>query len=253
MPKILLLNLFFLFYIFGKAANSKFSHMYSFSIKSNNIIFLKDSSNQYKSIGFIKLLKFPNSKKPKIFMNGIVESAEVIDFNGDKKKDFIFKLKPDSLGIINEYWINADFSIAKKVLFTNELFHYKWFINLDDDPEPEIIEAVGDSIAANFLVIDQNLKLGIDSVLFNFKPVFIEKGKQYWSNHKNITNIFARAKGKTVQLYYTLYETEEVKETQNLLPILFFKGKSAPIQDNYSFTKLEWLTLKEIMNIIKKQ
>ena len=253
MPKLLLIILFFLFHVLGKAANNNLFLHSSFSNASNYIICIKDSSFQYKSIGFIKLLKFPKSKIPKVFMNGIVESAEVIDFNGDNKKDFIFKLKPDSLGIINEYWINSDFSIAKKVLFTNELFHYKWFINLDGDPEPEIIEAVGDSIAANFLVIDQNLKLGKDSVLFYFKPVFFENGKQYWSIHKNITNIIARAKGKTIQIFCSLNDTDIVKVPQILLPILFFKGKSTPNQDLYSFNKMEWLTLKEIMNKTKKQ
>ncbi len=237
-----------------------FTYCPIFNIFAHNIIpltsgakvLIKDTNNSFKSISFIKLIKQPIFKKPIRFLDGIISSNESIDFTGDHKKDFIIKLKPDSLGLIKEYWVNTDFSIIKKVFYSSNIFHYRWFINLDSDPEPEIIEAIGDSSYANFMVVDQQLHKGIDSVLFYFKPIIIDNGKQFWNNHKNIKNIYARTNGSSVKILCATNPSNntilsDILAIQKKMPILFFTGKQTLYQETYNIKNKEWLSIKDIL------
>ncbi|MGY0039202.1 hypothetical protein [Pedobacter sp. NJ-S-72] len=138
-------------------------------------------------------------------------------------------------------------------------FHYRWFINLDNDPEPEIYEAIGDEDGADYTFVDQNLKTGKDKTLLYVNPVIIENDKKYWGYPWDIKDFLARTDGKTVELFCSLKHsiTRDGNETalppgQKQMPVLFFKGHPTQKGEQKGLKNEEWLSLTEIISRTKK-
>jgi hypothetical protein len=220
---------------------------------------VEDSSKIFVDIGFIKPAKIEATDKLKKCVKGIIESVETIDFTGDKITDYICRTKPGINGIGKEYWVSSDYRIIKNNKYGSYGFLYRWFINLDNDLEPEFYEASGDEDGADYLLKDQNLATGKDTTLLYINPVVIENGKKYWGYPWNITNIKARTNGRTVELFCSLNHKltrdgneENHPEHQTQMPVLFFTGHPSQDSDCGNIENEQWLTLQEIIKRTKK-
>lgn len=227
--------------------------------KVENFKNVVDSTKIFNEIGFEKTQIIKVNEKLKKSIVELIESVETVDFTGDKKLDFICKAKIDSTGIGNEYWLSSDFKIVKKLKYYSDGFYYRWFINLDNDPEPEIYEAIGDEDGADYIISDQNLVTGTDKTLIYINPVIIERDIKYWGYPWDIVNIKARTNGEITELYCSLNHkiirdgNEEINpKNQKQMPVIFFSGHHTQESVQRNIKDEKWMTLKNIIIQTKK-
>jgi len=215
---------------------------------------IEDTVTAFTNVGFMvpKKIKVTDNLK-KCIKEGI-ETVDEIDFTGDNIPDFICKAKPDKSGIGNEYWISSEYKIIKTTKYYSDGFYYRWFINLDNDPEPEIFEAIGDEDGADYIISDQKLLIGKDTTLLYINPVIIEKDKMYWGYPWDISNISVRTNGKTIELFCSLNHKivrdgneENNPKFQKQMPVIFFTGHHTQESEQQNIKNRQWLTLKEII------
>lgn len=213
----------------------------------------------FTTVVFVKAEGIPIPHKLQEMIKETIDSVETVDFTGDKVLDYIVKTKPDKQWVGFEYWISSDYKIIKKTKYFSEGFHYRWFINLDNDPEPEIYDALGDEDGAEYTIQDQNLLTGKDTTLLYLNPVIIEDGIKYWGYPWDISSIRARKNQHQVQLYCSLnhgiaregsWETDPEYQTQ--MPVIFFDGHHTQDFHPENVKNLQWLTLKEIVAKTKR-
>ncbi|WP_123773901.1 hypothetical protein [[Flexibacter] sp. ATCC 35103] len=211
------------------------------------------------AVYFIKSKKIAAPDELRKYIKEKIESVESIDFTGDKVADYICKTAIDTSGIGNEYWISSEYKTIKKVKYYGDGFQYRWFINLDNDPEPEMFETNGDEDGADYTITDQNLVTGKDKTLLYINPVIIENNKKYWGYSWDVKNIMARKKGNNIELFCSLSHqiirdgNEEFDpEFQKIMPALFFTGHHTQESGNLVIKDEKWLTLQEIIKQTKR-
>ena len=134
-----------------------------------------DSFEVFIDVAFNKAKGIPINDRLRDMIEEEIDSVETIDFTGDNILDFLVKRAGDKNSIGFEYWVSSDYKIIKKVKYYLDSFHYRGFINLDDDPEPEICDAVGEEDSPDYTVQDKNLVTRKDSILLYANLVIIEK------------------------------------------------------------------------------
>lgn len=211
------------------------------------------------AVYFIKSKKIAATDELKKSIKEEIESVESIDFTGDKIADYICKTPIDTSGIGNEYWISSEYKTIKKVKYYGDGFQYRWFINLDYDPEPEIFETNGDGDGADYTIKDQNLATGKDKTLLYINPVIIEDNKKYWGYSWDVKNIIARKNGTNIELFCSLNHKiirdgneESDPEFQKIMPVIFFTGHFTQESGNLVIKDEKWLTLQEIIKQTKR-
>ena len=195
--------------------------------------------------------------------------TETIDFNGDNKLDYIVLFKNQTWQsnftepFAFEWWYTSNFKVVKKVPKYIVDYDYRWFINLDKDPEQEIVSARGYADGIDYSFYNQNLINGSDTLIFTLNPVLLDSSnklkQQYWGYPWDITNIITRIRDGKIQIRCSLdhdiiRDSEHyVPDWQHILPVIFFIGKTtqpnirvAPIR------KVQWLTLQEIIEKVRK-
>lgn len=190
--------------------------------------------------------------------------AEAVDFNGDGKQDYlvIVEDKSDAKPLTYELWYTSSFKLVKRVPKYESDYDRKWFINLDDDPEPEIVSASGFEDGIDYSIYDQNLVKGTDVLLFRFNPVLIDTSntqkEYYWGYPWDVTNIMVKAEGGSVRIRCSLnhdierYGAIDIPTWQKKLPAIFFVGKTTqPDIEVGTIRNIEWLTLGEIEKQIR--
>ncbi|MBB6274757.1 hypothetical protein HDF26_005239 [Pedobacter cryoconitis] len=218
-----------------------------------------DTLRAFGEVGFTRPLRIKTPVKLQKYLKDSINYVEEVDFTGDKIPDFICKMKLDSTGVGNEYWITSNLKTVKKLQYYGDGFHYRWFINLDSDPEPEIYEAIGDEDGADYTFVDQNLKTGKDKTLLYINPVVIENDKKYWGYPWDVKDFMARTDGKTVELFCSLKHsiTRDGNEIslppgQKQMPVVLFRGHPTQKGELKGVKNEEWLSLTEIVDRTKK-
>lgn len=212
---------------------------------------------------FVKPQKIKITDKLQRCISGKIKSAETVDFTGDKIPDFICKSIADTItGSGTEYWISSDYKIIKTKEYSIDWFSYRWFINLDEDPEPEIYETYTDEEFTDNRFIDQNLVTGKDSILLYINPVIIEDDKNYWGFAQDISNMMTRINGNRIELncslnHYRLNDhiaVDNIDAIQSQVPVVFFMGHSAG--QKYALKNIAYdytmLTLQELIKQTRK-
>ncbi len=219
---------------------------------------IADSSTGLPAVYFIKSEKILPTDELKKYLKEELDSVEKVDFTGDKIPDYICKTKIDSLGNGSEYWVSSEFKTIKKTKLAYG-FHYRWFINLDSDPEPEIFDGIGEEDGADYVIKDQNLSTGKDITLLYVNPVIIENGKKYWGYPWDIKNIKAQKNGDNIELFCSLNHQiirdgneETDPKSQKQMPVIFFTGHHTQEFRAESCKDEQWLTLKEIIKRTKR-
>lgn len=213
----------------------------------------------FTTLVFNQAKGIPTNPRLQNMIKETIDSVETIDFTGDQVLDYIVRTGGDKNSIGLEYWISSDYKIIKKTKYYLDAFHYRWFINLDDDPEPEIYDAVGEEDGADYTIQDQNLITGKDTILLYINPVIIEDGIKYWGYPWDISNIKAIKNQHQVQLYCSLsheiirdgaWETDPKHQSQ--MPVIFFDGHHTQDFHPKNVKNMQWLTLKEIVDKTKR-
>lgn len=241
----------------GKS-NNKYMFTVKKQTKAGDTI-KSDTIRTFMDVGFTRPLKISTPIKLKEYLKDSIDYVEEIDFTGDKIPDFICKMKCDSAGVGDEYWVSSNFKKIKKLQYYSSGFHYRWFINLDNDPEPEIYEATGDEDGADYMFVNQNLKTGKDKTMLYINPVIIQNDKKYWGYPWDIKDFLVRTDGKTVELFCSLKHSisRDGNETilppnQKQMPVIFFKGHPTQKGEQKGLKNEEWLSLTEIIDKTKK-
>ncbi|MBS1916650.1 MAG: hypothetical protein JST87_10230 [Bacteroidetes bacterium] len=210
---------------------------------------------------FIKPKKMKVTDKLQQSIAEKIKSAETVDFTGDKIPDYICKSVTDSTGTGTEYWVSSDYKIIKKKRYVVDGYCYRWFINLDEDPEPEIYEDSGDEELEDNMFIDQNLITGKDTPLLYINPIIIDDDITYWGFPKDISNMMTRKNGTRIELVCSLNHhiindhiaADNIDSIQSQIPVVFFMGnpkekfKVKGIKNDYTM-----YTLRELIGATRK-
>ena len=195
--------------------------------------------------------------------------TETVDFNGDNKLDFIVLFQKQDkwrspYGIREfEWWYTSSFEVVKKIQKSNVRFDYRWFINLDNDFEPEIVSARGYSDGMTYAFYDQNPINWSEKIILSFNPILLDasnKSKEYyWGYPWDLTNIISRIDKGMIQIRCSL-DHDIIRDSENYvpkwqktLPVIFFTGKTTkPSVKVAPIRKVQWLTLQEIIEKVRR-
>jgi hypothetical protein len=125
-----------------------------------SILILTLSTNLLFGQGFVKMDTIETPEKLTKLISGRITSTFQIDFTGDGIKDYICQLDfhDKTKPVYKEIWINSQFEITKTIEKYSMDYDFFWFINIDNDLEPEILSATGYSDGIDYCFIDQDLK-----------------------------------------------------------------------------------------------
>jgi hypothetical protein len=191
-----------------------------------------------------------------------IKRTFLVDFDGNGTKDYICQLSyQDTISptFFKEIWISSEGNIIKSINKPFQDYDFFWFVNLDDDPEPEIFSASGWCEGIDYCFIDQDLQKGSDQVMFYFNPVIIENKKIFWGYPWDINGIITSLENKKMKLRCSLdHKVTRDREItrpdwQKVFPVICFTGHST--QPNITVGKIkrfEWLNTHEILDKIKK-
>lgn len=198
-------------------------------------------------------------------ISGKILETKSIDFDGDDKLDFIVFVKNDTSDnpFAFELWYTSSFKLTKRVPKYISDFDYKWFINLDEDPEPEIISAYGFTDGIDYSIYDPNLAKGSDILLFRFNPVLIDSSNKqkeyYWGYPWDVANIIIKIENEVLRIRCSLNHDIirdayiDIPKWQHTLPIILFEGKTTqPDIEVKAIRKVRWLTLIEIVKAVRR-
>ena len=217
---------------------------------------VKESIDIIKN-GFCKidtLKQIPNNLQ--VLINGKIIRVLKVDFNGDHKSDFICQYKSfansENTDFI-EAWITSDYKIFKTEKKYSMDFDFIWFVNLDNDSEPEIFSATGYEDGIDYAFYDQNLKTGNNSLLFYFNPVIIEDGKNYWGYPWDIKDIILKRDSTNIYIKSSIDNVIErdgnltIDDTNKQFPVIFFTGHSTqPNIKVEGIRNIKWMPLVEL-------
>jgi len=174
---------------------------------------------------------------PFIIMKNLGDSViktESVDFNGDRKLDYIVFVKTglEDEPLRREYWFDSNFNLFKKVdLFIMD-YNFKFFVNIDQDSVPEILRAKGYSDGIDYYFTKQNMKAKDETVLFYFNPIIKKtvsnKKSYYWGYPWCLKTIFLHTENEIIKincsLNHSIIRDGEIlfPENQSILPIIIF-------------------------------
>ena len=192
-------------------------------------------------------------------ISGRITKTFQVDFTGDGINDYICHLdfQDKTKSVYKEIWINSQFKIIKTIEKYSMDYDFFWFVNIDNDPEPEILSATGYSDGIDYCFIDQDLRKGRDKVLFYFNPVIIDGDSKYWGYPWGISDLLIKMDNGFIKIKCSL-DHEITRDGvitradwQKKIPVICFSGHST--QPDIKVGKVngfEWLTISEIMDKI---
>lgn len=224
----------------------------STTLNSNTVDSLELTSTAFFKMDTLK--QVPSDIQTLI--KGKVTRVFKVDFDGDGKLDFICQYEPvtniDKADFLED-WITSDKNLFKRVKKYSMDFDFFWFVNLDNDPEPEIFTATGYEDGIDYAFYDQDLKTSQDKLLFYFNPVILENGKHYWGYPWDITDLILKSDSKNIYIQSSVDNDIErdgnitIPDTTKPFPAIFFKGHSTqPDMKVEAIRNIKWTTLDEL-------
>ncbi|WP_134151057.1 hypothetical protein [Flavobacterium sp. 270] len=137
---------------------------------------------------------------------------------------FICLTLDEKTGEYNEYWFsNEEIKLINK--FYSES-NKKWFVNIDDDPELEMLKINEEDTYTDCAFYDINVKDLKANIIFNIQPVILRDDKKYWGYSADIEDIILKDKKllTTIENNIPDYEEKKMNLNQKKLPIIYFKS-----------------------------
>ena len=207
---------------------------------------------------FIKmdtLTNYPTEINSKV--KGEIDRVYQVDYTGDSKGDYIVQTTMDKEGKIKEIWLTSDFLLFNRISKYVQDYDFMGFINLDNDPEPELYSASGYSDGIDYAIYDLNMKTGQQELLFYFNPVIIDNEKDYWGYPWDTKGMMTWTEDGVTKIYYSADHDIErdgeitIPENQKIMPAIFMTGQSTqPDIPVGEVRNREWKTLEEIKKTV---
>jgi hypothetical protein len=208
-------------------------------------------------------------------VQGKIARTLQVDFNGDGKPDYIVivdnqppagrrRKRNDKEVPDTEVWITFDLKVVKQRDRWAADYNFLWFINLDNDPVPEIISAYGYSDGSDYRVLRQRFGPGSkDEVLFYFLPVLRDqtRGGFFWGYPWDWTDIEAQKRGNHYAVRCTLNhrlksgeDNDSPPEWQLRTPAIIFSGRTKPDArvNSSEIQETSWCDLQVLTAAIRK-
>jgi hypothetical protein len=206
----------------------------------------------------------PTPTRIKQLVKGRIAETRTVDFDGDRRPDFIVYVRDDvpidSEVYGTEIWMTSNFRVVKRTPKYNASADFKWFINLDSDPVPEIVAAFGYEDGIEYSIYKQNFTTGKDTKLLLFNPVLRRDGKNLWGYPWDIVDLQTRRKGNHFELLCSLdhdvkgdFENIELSRWQKAVPVIFFAGESTQPETARveEIRNIQWLGLQAITRRVR--
>jgi len=229
------------------------------------VIFVLFNIEVYAQQNLIKPLVIENDDNIQKLIDEEIVLTASIDFTGDSINDFICQTKPNNnIGdYYLEYWINSEYKILKKKIKYFTDYDEYWFVNLDNDIEPEIFWATGYSEGIDYVFLDQDFENNEDVPIFYFNPTILDPSKHkefFWGYYWDITDLKLKKAHNSIKLLCSInhkiyrYGEITVPNSQVQLPVVCFSGKSTqPDTEVEEIKDLRWFSLEELVNEITKK
>ena len=201
------------------------------------------------------LTEYPTEIQSKV--KGEIEKVIQVDFTGDSIGDYIVQTKMDKEGKIKEIWLTSNFLLFNRQSKYVQDYNFMRFINLDNDPEPEIYSASGYSDGIDYAIYDLNMKTGKQELLFYFNPVIIDDELDYWGYPWDTDGIMEWTEDGVTMVYcsvdHDIVRDGEITypENQKILPVIFLTGQST--QPEIGVEEIRgrtWKTIEEIKKTV---
>ncbi|MNX20845.1 hypothetical protein D3C86_507970 [compost metagenome] len=138
---------------------------------------------------------------------------------------FICLTLDEKTGEYNEYWFSNEEKIKQVNKFYSES-NKKWFVNIDDDPELEMVKIITEEGSVDCAFYNINLDNLKPNIIFNFDPIILKNEKKYWGYSGDIDDIILKDKKLLVTVENNIpdYEEKKMSANQKKLPIIYFES-----------------------------
>lgn len=222
-------------------------NIFLFSCKETAGQDVKNRSQKETAIDYKELI--PKNQK--------IELVEEIDFDGDNKKETIITTASSKTDNSYEYWFKNG-KIIYEFKYPLTSINKKWFVNIDDDPQNEVIRAQGFEDGIDYAIFDIQNK--IQNPILYFNPALIDKQypqKTFWGYPCDIQQIIINEKKEILISVDNNYEREGdyiQPKNQKQLPFIYFHGKTTqPNMTINDIRKPKYLKLNEILSTLAIQ
>lgn len=201
-------------------------------------------------------ISIPQKLKEQISKSLIINNFEKENIDNDERgQEYIITASDSSATNIYEFWFKNN-SLIHEFKYPWVEINYKWFVNLDEDRENEIIRAQGFEDEIDYVVynIENNKQIPI----LYFNPILIDKdypNTYFWGYPWDIDSLIIQNK----KIYVSLNDSglinadHPIPKTQIEIPYIFFRGHTT--QSNFKIQNLkrpQFLRLMQVIGNVRK-
>lgn len=185
-----------------------------------------------------------------------IEKQENINIDNDADEELIVTAVDSKNEKYFEYWYKKG-NLIHEFSYSFVPINYKWFANLDDDNEKEIIRAQGYEDGVDYAIY--KIKDNEEIVQLYFNPGLKDSkyaDKNFWAYPNDIKDVIVdQNKNLLVSLNnnYPRDDDHTIPDNQNELPFIFFEGSTTqPDMQLKNLKPLEKLDLKSLIKNSRK-
>lgn len=205
--------------------------------------------------GFLKmdtLSELPTELKG--IVNGTLNKIFKVDFSGDGVQDFICEVTQEKNNSSDdiEYWITSDLKVTSKKKYLED-YNFFWFINLDNDAEPEIFRANGYEDGIDYAIYDRDPITGEGSLVVYLNPVILENENRYWGHAWDLSDMIVKKENHKIYIRASVDHDIRrdgvvvIPEPPGKFPAIFFYGHSTqPNMKVEEVRNVKRMTLNEL-------
>lgn len=185
-----------------------------------------------------------------------IEKQENINIDNDADEELIVTAVDSKNEKYFEYWYKKG-NLIHEFSYSFVPINYKWFANLDDDNEKEIIRAQGYEDGVDYAIY--KIKGNEEIVQLYFNPGLNDSkyaDKNFWAYPNDVKGVIVdQNKNLLVSLNnnYPRDDDHTIPDNQNELPFIFFEGSTTqPDMQLKNLKPLEKLDLKSLIKNSRK-
>ena len=174
-------------------------------------------------------------------------SIEKKDFTGNGKDDFICTVEETDKRLV-EHWLSDSYKRVNYSFGLSFSINHRWFVQLDEDKELEVIFAQGYEDGIDYFVSD--FKNGRYRRLFYFNPIIKNGDSLTWGHPWEIEKVIVKQQ-KLLASFQSNIERDDtflMRKRQKTLPNIFFEGNVTDYSlDDMKVEEPQFYSLDEIL------
>ena len=183
-----------------------------------------------------------------------VAMAWKADFTGDGEADWILRGRPDDEGRVHEAWITSSGQVQYETDYFSTPIYTRWLVNIDADPELEVIVASGFEDGTDYALLDPRARDGSLRAAFRFLPLTTIVSCTTGCERVGIGDSLGLGSidgnlGIRVALEHTIHTFDSewsVPTNQRVLPAVAFVGGTGSSLAGPSNANFAWMTLANV-------